>query len=150
MTRPLLPAQHGTASTYKRGCRCRDCTQANTAASRKYRHKRGVIDKRNVCQVGNQVFESQKAAARALNVSKSAICYHLTTYGNLDRLGRKSCGRNGGARRPVRVGVHEWPSRSALDRHLGKRIGTVSDWIKRGELDRLVAAVMQAENARAV
>lgn len=31
-----MSAEHGTASRYSQGCRCRDCTWASTAAKREY------------------------------------------------------------------------------------------------------------------
>lgn len=36
-----FPAKdHGTVGAYQRGCRCRECTQANTDACRRYRENR--------------------------------------------------------------------------------------------------------------
>lgn len=42
--KPRQPAQHGTVSKYHRGCRCVDCTRANTdaARARRARQKAGA------------------------------------------------------------------------------------------------------------
>jgi hypothetical protein len=43
--KPFQPAQHGTISKYHRGCRCKDCTRANTeyARVRRARLKAGAL-----------------------------------------------------------------------------------------------------------
>lgn len=36
-------AQHGTASKYKKGCRCNDCREAGVAGQREYRRKKRLL-----------------------------------------------------------------------------------------------------------
>lgn len=95
----------------------------------------------NPCQIADKPFRSQLEAARAAGKSKSAITYHLNRHGNLDRLGAKPGGPNNSRCKPVRLGAQEWPSQSALDRALGVPAGTVSRWIKAGDLDALTGTV---------
>ena len=140
------PIKHGTLYAYKnRGCRCDECRAVNSARCREYHRSRNRMPHGNPCQRGDQSFKTQNDAAAAFGVSKSAISYHLNTHGNLDRLWTRSGGKNGGLKKPINIGGRSWPSRSALDRHLGLRIGTVGDWISRGQVERLIAAVMQAK-----
>lgn len=115
------PIKHGTIYAYKaRRCRCDACRTAN----------------REMCR------------ARSAKKSKSAINYHLDRHGNLDRLGAKPGGPNNGQSKPVRIGGQEWSSQSALDRALGVPLGTVSRWIKAGQLDALTGAVMRMNTQR--
>lgn len=143
------PIKHGTIYAYKgRGCRCDDCRRANRETCRAESRRRGVLPLGNPCRIGERQFSSQLEAARAAKKSKSAITYHLHRHGTLDRLGAKPGGPNTSRCKPVRVGVHEWPSQSALDRALGVPLGTVSRWINAGALDALTGAVMRMNNRR--
>jgi len=36
------PPSHGTPARYRRGCRCKPCTAANTADARNYRRRRAI------------------------------------------------------------------------------------------------------------
>ena len=38
------PPAHGTEARYRRGCRCRPCTAANTASAARYRRSRAYAD----------------------------------------------------------------------------------------------------------
>lgn len=143
------PIKHGTIYAYKcRGCRCDACRKANRETCRAESRRRGVLPLGNPCQIGDTSFGSQLAAARAIGKSKSAITYHLNRHGNLDRLGAQPGGPNNSRCKPVRVGPQEWPSRSALDRALGVPLGTVSRWIRSGEVDALTGAVMRMNKQR--
>lgn len=136
--------KHGTLGTYeKRGCRCDACRQANIEASRRERRARGMPEMGNPCRRGGTIFRTQAEAARALGVSSNTVSNHLMRHGNLDRIG--SSGLRPLRCKPVRVGAREWPSRVALDRHLGLPRGTVSGWLCEGRLDALLGAVMRAE-----
>lgn len=150
MSRKKAPVKHGTLYAYKHHrCRCEACREANRVEDMAYRRRRGVSPVGNVCEAQGRSFSSQAEAARAFGVSTSVIHYHLQRHGNLDRLGAPAGGGKGGGRKPVRVGVHEWPSRAALANHLGMSVNTVAGWIRRGRTELLIAAVMQAEIGRA-
>ena len=143
------PIKHGTIYAYKaRGCRCDACRTANREMCRAERRRRGVMPVGNPCLIGDRQFSSQLEAARSAKRSKSAINYHLDRHGNLDRLGAKPGGPNNSMGKPVRIGGQEWPSQSALDRALGVPLGTVSRWIKAGQLDALTGAVMRMNTQR--
>ncbi|WP_108500506.1 hypothetical protein [Paracoccus indicus] len=144
MSRRPGPIKHGTIYAYKgRGCRCSACRKANRDTCRVERRRRGVLPLGNPCQLRGKAFASQVKAALAAGRSKSTISYHLNQHGNLDRLGAKPGRPNTSRCKPVRVGSHEWPSQSALDRALGVPAGTVSRWIDAGNLDTLAGAVMR-------
>lgn len=149
MSPRLGPIKHGTIYAYKgRGCRCKACRKANRETCRAESRRRGVLPLGNPCQIADKPFRSQLEAARAAGKSKSAITYHLNRHGNLDRLGAKPGGPNNSRCKPVRVGAQEWPSQSALDRALGVPAGTVSRWIKAGNVDALTGAVMRMSTQR--
>ena len=136
------PIKHGTIYAYKaRGCRCDACRTANREMCRAERRRRGVMPVGNPCLIGDRQFSSQLEAARSAKRSKSR-------HGNLDRLGAKPGGPNNSMGKPVRIGGQEWPSQSALDRALGVPLGTVSRWIKAGQLDALTGAVMRMNTQR--
>jgi hypothetical protein len=44
-------SKHGTRARYKRGCRCRECTTANTLWFREYKHRRRTMLGRNAKEV---------------------------------------------------------------------------------------------------
>lgn len=143
--RKRRPAKHGTIYTYKSGCRCARCRKANTDECRAYRQKCGITDPRNPCRIGSTVHASQAAAARAAGVARSTITYHLNRWGNLDRLGNPPGTRDNGRCKPVRIGPRIWPSQTQLDEYLGVKVGTVSAWIKRGDIERIIEALMLAD-----
>ena len=76
---------HGT-SRYKHGCRCDNCRAANTAASRAYRRRLGVMPMGNPVEHDGTIYPSQKAAAAALGVTDVTIRAHLNRYGDLSRV----------------------------------------------------------------
>lgn len=75
---------------------------------------------------------SQTACAEANGVTVSAVTYHLTTYGNLDRM----CGVQGhvygsqATMKPVEVNGRSWESRSHLARDLGESRSTICRWLR--------------------
>ncbi|WP_347139467.1 hypothetical protein [Paracoccus sp. SSK6] len=145
------PIKHGTSNAYKCGCRCTRCTKANRDACRSYRRKKGIKDiaeTGNPCKINSKVYQSQTQAAVAAGVSQSTISWHLNKHGNLDRLGGKRGNPNNSRRKPVQIGEREWPSRSALERYLGVSSGRVHRWIKKGQMDLLLAALLRADGKR--
>lgn len=148
MTPTLI--RHGTQSAYRRhGCRCDICREAARAYDREYWRRRGRQPKDNPCEKDGMEFATQRAAAAALGVSKSTITAALNRHGDLSRIGKGRGHSKGGRKIPVKVGPREWPSRKALAEWLGISEDTVRGWIRRGNVERLIAAVMQEDARRA-
>lgn len=151
MARKPKPIRHGTIYAYKdRGCRCEKCRRANADSCRARRQRKGKGPAGcPVRSMTGQNFPSQRAAGRELGVSGSTICYHLNAHGNLDRLGCPPGGAAPGRCKPISVYGRTWPSNSALARYVGVRPQMLHNWIRRGQMDRLLAALMVADAAAA-
>ncbi len=145
------PIKHGTLYAYKaRGCRCKKCRRANADACRDYSRSRGTPAIGHVCKTSDgRRFRTQTEAAAALGVNKGTVSYHLNRYGNLDRIGNTPGGRAPRRCKPIQVGTRTWESNAALERYLRVRPGRVYDWLRRGDMDRLIAALMRADAAAA-
>ena len=141
------PIKHGTVYAYKaRGCRCKKCRKANTDHCRAYLRKKGVPPIGQVCELPDgRRFRTQSEAAAALGVCKSTISNHLNRHGNLDRIGATPGGRAPRRCKPIKIGPREWESNAALERYLGVRPGRVYDWLRRGDMERLMGALMAAD-----
>ena len=141
--------KHGTINSYKRhGCRCAPCRAAATASVTRYRRSCGVRpigETGNLCEKDGVIYPSQSEAARALGVAESTIAYHLTKYGNLDRVGAPRAHSKGGGAKPVRIGHREWPSRPEFASYLGVRVTTLRGWLRRGDMQRIMGALMKAD-----
>ena len=109
------------------------------------------------CTKGRKVFPSQRAAARALGISKITVAYHLNTHGNLDRagLGQRRPWATQNAAKPLTVFGHNFPSRTAASRELGVSVSQLRRWQEKPRSpyfhDLILGAVMrwQAQQRRA-
>lgn len=141
--------RHGTAYAYKRhGCRCDECRSVAIAAVTRYRRECGirpVSEICNPCEKDGTVYASQRAAAHALGVCDSTIEYHLSKYGNLDRVGGSRAHTKGGPRVPVKIGGREWPSRPEFAAYLGVPVTTLRGWLRRNDHQRIMGALMKAD-----
>lgn len=138
--------KHGKLATYKRhGCRCDECRAAVRAYNQDYWRKRGRPPLGNPCEVDGVQYPSQQAAAHATGKSKSTICYHLVKRADLSRLGKPRTHSKGGRKRLVKVGAREWPSQVALARYLDKPESSVRNWLRRGNMNALIGALVAAD-----
>lgn len=87
---------HGK-SRYKHGCRCDTCRAANTAYSRAYRRRMGMMPRGNPTEHNGTIYPTQNAAAAALGVTDVTIRYHLNRYGDLSRVKAKAQHHGAGA-----------------------------------------------------
>ena len=140
---------HGTLYAYRtRKCRCEECRTVYLAATVQYRRECGMRpmnETGNPCEKDGILYPSQRAAARALGITDSAVEYHLARYGNLDRVGGPRSHTKGGGCVPIKLAGREWPSRVAFADWLGVPITTVRGWLRRGDTDRLMGALMKAD-----
>lgn len=92
-----------------------------------------------------------RAVARAAGVSASTVMAHLDRHGNLDRLG---CGRisNWDPRatmRRITFGARSWDSLTAFAAEMQVHRSTAWAWLKSGEVERIMARVIQADARKA-
>lgn len=81
-----------------------------------------------------KVYESVAIAAKKMKLSRNTIYGQIRKYGNLENLEKfKSRNRhkNFGRCKPVSLFGHEWESRSALSKFLGRNPDYVKTLIKR-------------------
>ena len=144
------PIKHGTIYAYKaRDCRCKKCRRANADACRDYNRSCGAVPAGQPCETADgRRFRTQTEAAAALGVNKGTITYHLNRYGNLDRIGKTPGGKAPRRCKPIQVGTRTWESNAELERYLGVQPGRVYDWLRRGDMDGLIAALMRADTRR--
>lgn len=93
---------------------------------------------RRVARAG-VVYRCASALASELGVSRGAVHQSLHRHGDAEHCGRKrgvKVGATGGNRREVRVGVHAWPSVTAMAVDLGversglsKKLSTDAEWV---------------------
>ena len=102
----------------------------------------------NACPVkgpDGTIYISHGAAAKALGVSKRTIGYHLDTWGNLDRVGREAARLNASRRRPITIGNRQWVSVALFADYIGHQRETVRNWVRKGDMDRIIGALMKAD-----
>lgn len=140
--------RHGTITAYNRHkCRCAEC-RARKSEYRLQRKGLPTLPRETPCVLPDgSVAPSQNAAARALGVSGRGIAYHLNRYGDLSSVGRHRGAPRSGPRKSVQIGDRSWPSRTALARYVGERPQAICKWIGRGDMDRLLGAIMRADAA---
>ena len=98
------------------------------------------------CRINGRVYPSQKAAARAIGVTPSAVS-NAIRYGRENNVG-KGLGRRGNANanmRPFKALGREWRSVLSAARDMGVPRKTLCRWIENGDAERILAAIMRAE-----
>ena len=144
----IWPTDHGSTYGYWKGCRCTECRYANTAARRQWRRANGVIPVcGNPVAANGNVYQSENAAGRALGISGETVRGHLNRHGDLSRVGqiyRGGC-RNGGKKTPFIAGGRSWPSVSSFARYAGVPRTTARRWVKSGDLNSIIAALIMAD-----
>lgn len=97
-----------------------------------------------------RIYVGTKAVAEAAGVGTGTVSYHLNTHGNLDRLGHGNARhfRAPVSSKPVNIGPRAFPSRRDLARAIGVNDSTVSRWLKDGQADRILSALMHADTLR--
>lgn len=79
-------------------------------------------------------YESVAAAAKKLKVSRNTIYSQIRKYGhlgNLEKFNSRNRHKNFGKSKPVSLFGHDWESRSALSKFLGRNPDYVKTLIKR-------------------
>lgn len=136
---------HGTTNGYSKGCRCEACRIARRAYVRSWRRSKGIMPQGNPVEVNGIVYPSQSAAAAALGVTERVISYHLGKHPDFSRIGKRSGGGKGGRRTPVTILGREWQSVTALANHVGVAHSTMWKWIREGDKQSIVGAIMKAD-----
>lgn len=147
MTDPK-PLTHGKVSTYRHHhCRCEACVSARLEYDRNYWRKRGRQPKGNLCEKDGVTYPTQEALGAAYGVTGSTVQKYLAVHGDLSRLGESRAHGRGGPKKPVKIGPREWPSKAALAAYIGAPLHSVRNWLRRGDMKRLLAAIIAADDA---
>ena len=96
----------------------------------------------------DQTYLGQDAVALAAGVAPQTVADHLRVHGNLDRLGvgrGRHASHKAPASKPISDGSTEYPSIAAMARAAGVRPKTAQKWVRNGQRDRLLAALMAAD-----
>lgn len=95
-----------------------------------------------------KIYEGMAAVSAASKVGIPTICYHLRTYGNLDKLGagRGRLKRGAKPAKPVSFGGYHWRSMGDMAADLGMKYGNLWRWFKKGSTVSIMAAIVAAEN----
>lgn len=99
-----------------------------------------------------QHYVGMQAVADAAQVTRRTVVYHLARHGHLERLGSGRGGYpdNGASLRVLRSRpIMGFPSIAAICRHTGTPKSTMQRWLRVGEADRILAALMAADARRA-
>ena len=143
----IWPTFHGSTSGYAKGCRCPECRHARTTASRQWRRANVIMPRGNPVAANGDVYPSENAAARVLGIHGETVRYHLDRHGDLSRVGQNYRGGcpNGGRKTPFCAGGRSWPSVSAFARYAGVSRSTARRWVKAGDLNNIIAAMIKAD-----
>lgn len=135
--------RHGI-SRYAMGCRCDICRAAKREYSTAWRRDHGIAPPGNPVRHNGVTYESQAACARALGVQAKTIAYHLNTFGDLSRLGKRKKRRPSSKDRFL-FGYRFWDSRKAFAEHVGIPERTVRHWVAKGQVGKLLMALEKAD-----
>ena len=92
-----------------------------------------------------QIYMGQDAVAAAAGVGVTVVRYHLTRHGHLDFLGVGRGGNPASHNNATGKPFQGYPSRAAAAQAIGVGKSTLTEWIRDGKADRILAALMAAQ-----